>query len=156
MASWKQFVDDAPDLARRVRARFEATAQHVLATRTLTGSPRVSGTEVGFARDEAWIGSASRSGKSMDLRLDPRFVLHSNPGDGTMTSGDVKIDGTARGSSADDARRFGPAGTAEPGEPFRLFWIDLSRVVLTTVDGEEVRTETWRPGAGVQVVERAR
>ena len=42
MASWKQLVDDAPDLAARVRARFEATAQHVLATRTLTGSPRVA------------------------------------------------------------------------------------------------------------------
>ena len=156
MASWKQFVDDAPDLAARVRARFEATSQHVLATRTLTGSPRVSGTEVGFAGDEAWIGSASRSGKSMDLRLDPRFVLHSNPGDGSMTSGDVKIDGTARGSSADDALRIGAAGAEGPGESFRLFWIDLTRVALTTVDGESVRTETWRPGTGVHVHEQVR
>ncbi len=156
MASWKQFVDDAPDLAARVRARFEAAPQHVLATKTLTGAPRVSGTEVGFVGDEAWIGSASRSGKSMDLRLDPRFVLHSNPGDGTMTSGDVKIDGTARSSSAGDAPPIGASGAQGADESFRSFWIDLARVVLTTADGVGVRTETWRPGAGVHVHGQAR
>ena len=154
MASWKQFVDDAPDLAARVRARFEAAPQHVLATKTLTGAPRVSGTEVGFVGDEAWIGSASRSGKSMDLRLDPRFVLHSNPGDGSRTDGDVKVDGTVRSAPKDDPGRSAVLAATGGTEPFQLFWLDLSRVVLTTVEGDATRVETWRPGAGVQVVEQ--
>ena len=105
MASWKQLVDDAPDLAARVRSRFEAAGRHVLATRTLTGSPRVSGTEVGFWQDDVWVGSTSRSGRSMDLLVDPRFVLHSNPGDGSRTDGDVKVDGTVRSAPRDDPDR---------------------------------------------------
>ncbi|MEK8225125.1 hypothetical protein NKG05_01780 [Oerskovia sp. M15] len=117
MVSWKQLADDAPDLAARVRARFEVGEQHVLATRTLTGSPRVSGTQVGFWEDQAWIGSTSRSGKSMDLRVDPRFALHSNPGDGSMSGGDAKVNGTARGPRRTTHARSGSSPT--PTRPSR-------------------------------------
>ncbi|GAA3210828.1 pyridoxamine 5'-phosphate oxidase family protein [Oerskovia jenensis] len=154
MVSWKQLVDDAPDLAARVRARFAAAPSHVLATRTLTGSPRVSGTEVGFWEDDAWIGSTSRSGKSMDLLVDPRCVLHSNPGDGSRADGDVKIDGTVRSAPPGDRRRAEVLAAGGVEEPFQLFWLDLDRVVLTTVEGDLIRVETWRPGSGVHVVEQ--
>lgn len=154
MATWKQLVDDAPDLAARIRSRFEAAPRHVLATRTLTGAPRVSGTGVGFWRDQVWIGWASRSGKSMDLLVDPRFVLHSNPGDGSRVGGDVKVDGTVRSAPKDDPGRAAVLAETGSTEPFQLFWLDVSRVVLTTVAGPTTRVETWRPGAGVQVVEQ--
>ncbi|MFF2624075.1 pyridoxamine 5'-phosphate oxidase family protein [Oerskovia jenensis] len=154
MVSWKQLVDDAPDLAARLRARFAAAPSHVLATRTLTGSPRVSGTEVGFWEDDAWIGSTSRSGKSMDLLVDPRFVLHSNPGDGSRVDGDVKIDGTVRSAPQGDRRRAEALAARGAAEPFQLFWLDLDRVVLTTVEGDTTRVETWRPDSGVHVVEQ--
>jgi hypothetical protein len=155
MASWKQFADDAPDLAARARDRFETAERHVLATRTLTGSPRVSGAEVGFWEDDLWVGSSSRSGRSMDLLVDPRCVLHSNPGDGSRASGDVKVDGVVRSTPTDDGRRADALAAAGRGEPFQLFWLDLARVVVTTVDGAVTRVETWRPGAGTQVVEHA-
>ncbi|MFF3064433.1 hypothetical protein ACFVQ3_07740 [Oerskovia sp. NPDC057915] len=154
MATWKQLVDDAPDLAARVRSRFEAARRHVLATRTLTGSPRVSGTEVGFWEDDVWIGSTSRSGRSMDLLVDPRFVLHSNPGDGSRTDGDVKVDGTVRTAPQDDPGRSAVLAATGGTEPFQLFWLDLSRVELTTVVAGATRVETWRPGAGTDVVEQ--
>jgi hypothetical protein len=154
MASWKQLADDAPDLAARARARFEAADRHVLATRTLTGAPRVSGAEVGFWEDDVWIGSASRSGRSMDLLVDPRLVLHSNPGDGSRVSGDVKIDATVRPSAPDDARKAQVLASTGRSEPFQLFWLDLERVQITTVDESVTRVETWRPGAGAHVVER--
>ncbi|MFE4466330.1 pyridoxamine 5-phosphate oxidase [Oerskovia sp. NPDC056781] len=154
MATWKQLVDDAPDLAARVRSRFEAAGRHVLATRTLTGSPRVSGTEVGFWQDDVWIGSTSRSGRSMDLLVDPRFVLHSNPGDGSRSDGDVKVDGTVRSAPRDDPGRSAVLAETGGAEPFQLFWLDLTRVVLTTVERSVTRVETWRPGTGVDVVEQ--
>ena len=44
--SWTTFSTDAPELADRIRARFEAHLHHVLATIRAYGSPRVSGTEV--------------------------------------------------------------------------------------------------------------
>ncbi|MBE7701442.1 pyridoxamine 5'-phosphate oxidase family protein [Oerskovia sp. Sa1BUA8] len=151
MVPWKHLVDDAPDLAARVRSRFEAAGQHVLATRTLTGSPRVSGTEVGFWGDEVWVGSTSRSGKSMDLLVDPRCVLHSNPGDGSRTQGDVQVDATVRALAKDAPRRAEVLAAAGRTEPFQLFWLDLVRVRLTTVVDDATRVETWRPGTGVHV-----
>lgn len=48
MAAWKQFEDEAPDLAALIWARFEAAETHVLATLRKDGSPRVSGSEVAF------------------------------------------------------------------------------------------------------------
>lgn len=153
MVSWKQLVDDAPDLAARVRGRFEAAPKHVLATRTMLGSPRVSGTEVGFWEDEMWIGSTGRARTSMDLRLDPRLTLHSNPGDGSMADGDAKIDGNARAVPEDVRGALRPEGDAQGAAPVQMFWLDLTRVVLTTRVGHVLRTETWRPGTGVSVTE---
>jgi hypothetical protein len=155
MASWTQFADDAPDLAARARARFDAADRHVLATRTLTGAPRVSGAEVGFWDGDLWVGSTSRSGRSMDLLVDPRCVVHSNPGDGSRARGDVKVDATVRPAAGDDSRREQALAATGRSEPFQLFWLDLDRVVVTTVEGSVTRVETWRAGAGTSIVEQA-
>ncbi|MGW0997260.1 hypothetical protein ACWD5V_29085 [Streptomyces sp. NPDC002523] len=40
MATWKQFEEEAAELAAKVRARFEAHETHVLATIRKDGSPR--------------------------------------------------------------------------------------------------------------------
>ena len=155
MTSWRNLADDAPDLAARVRSRLEAHQHHVLATVTLIGSPRVSGTEVGWWDEHLWMGSMWRSRKALDLRSDPRFALHSNPGDGSMAGGDAKINGTAREVAKDDPQRIALIEKVSPPEPFHLFWLDLSQVVLTSLDGDRLRIETWRPGQGVSVQERS-
>ncbi|HZD38745.1 MAG TPA: pyridoxamine 5'-phosphate oxidase family protein, partial [Actinomycetes bacterium] len=56
MATWEQFTSEAPELAAAVRARFEATKHHVLATVRRDGSPRVSGTEVDFHGPDLIVG----------------------------------------------------------------------------------------------------
>ena len=84
-----------PELALAVRARFEATKHHVLATLRSDGAPRVSGTEVIIGGDVLALGSMWRAVKALDLRRDGRFALHSNPGDGSMEGGDAKVSGTA-------------------------------------------------------------
>ena len=86
MAAWLPGKPVRPRRARRrvaVPARFEATKHHVLATLRADGSPRVSGTEVQFHGVRPTMGMCPGPVKARDLQHDPRFALHSNPGDST-------------------------------------------------------------------------
>lgn len=163
-ASWGEFAVEQPELATAVRARFDATKHHVLATLRADGSPRVSGSEVILHGQVLAIGSMFGAVKAMDLRRDGRFALHANPGDGSMEGGDAKLAGVAvelggqlavglaehLGRDAADGER------AEVPEPFHLFRLDLSQVVLSQVDHERgcMVIRSWWPGRGVVSVDR--
>ena len=155
MATWQQFEEEAPDMAAAVRARLEATKHHVLATLRRDGSPRVSGTEVAIVGGELTAGSMFGAIKAKDLQRDGRFALHANPGDGSMEGGDAKLAGRAAEVVDPGVLARYVAGVAPP-EPFHLFVFDLDEAVLTTLhpDGDRLVIETWRPGKGVQRVER--
>lgn len=163
-ASWGDLEAAEPELAAAVRARFEATKHHVLATLRSDGAPRVSGTEVILHEDGLAIGSMWRAVKALDLRRDGRFALHSNPGDGSMEGGDAKVSGTAvelTGASAVAIvaqldTEVESQERQEVPEPFHLFRLDLSQVVLSEVDHERgcMVVRSWWPDRGVVVVER--
>ncbi|ACZ22368.1 hypothetical protein Sked_24560 [Sanguibacter keddieii DSM 10542] len=87
-------MSDAPALAAVVEARLGASDRHVLATMTVSGAPRVSGSRVDVRDGDLVVPVVLRSPKGTDLLGDPRCVVHSNPGDGSMV-GDVKITGRA-------------------------------------------------------------
>lgn len=162
MATWREFETQAPELAAAVRARFEATKHHVMATLRRDGSPRVSGTEVDFHGDDLTTGSMWEAVKARDLQRDGRFAIHANPGDGSMAGGDAKVAGVAvelgdadkralaRGVPDDDEEHADPPG------PYHLFRLDLHEVVLTSLHpkGDCLVIETWRPGQPVARVER--
>jgi hypothetical protein len=161
MTSWKDFSDDAPELAQLVRGRFEATGLAFVATLRGDGSPRISGVEPLFAMDELWLGMMERSRKGQDLRRDPRLALHAASVDKEMKGGDVKLSGRAVDVGADPALRgryleqFAEAnGYAPTDQPFDLFRVDLSDAVLLRVADDRLVIEWWRPGRGVQRVER--
>lgn len=155
-SDWTTFEHDAPELASAVRARFEATKHHVLATLRSDGAPRVSGTEVIFHGDVLAIGSMWHAVKALDLLRDGRFALHANPGDGSMEGGDAKVVGTAVELTGDAAAPIAAALSIEDDEPFHLFRLDLSQVVLSQVDHERncMVITSWWPERGVVVVER--
>ncbi|WP_026874327.1 pyridoxamine 5'-phosphate oxidase family protein [Jiangella gansuensis] len=152
MATWRQFEDEAPDLARIARAQLTATKHHVLATLRADGAPRVSGTEVHIDGDDLTLGSMLGAMKARDLRRDPRYALHSNPGDGSMTAPDVKI--TGRAVEVDEAALA--AHRAErpdlPSEPFHLFRLEIDDVAVAGLN--DTRTgmliRWWRPGQPVR------
>ena len=146
MASWGRFEQEAPDLAERVAARFQATKHHVLATLRRDGSPRASGTEVEFDGSDIFLGSMGGSVKARDLQRDPRFALHANPGDGSMRGGDAKISGTVEEVVAP---------VSHPGS--HRFRMSIAQVVLTSLhpDGDRLVIETWKPGRPVRRRERA-
>jgi hypothetical protein len=148
-------VEEAPELATAVRARFEATKHHVLATMRRDRSPRLSGTEVEFHGPDLVIGSMWEAVKARDLQRDGRFALHANPGDGSMKGGDAKVSGRAvEVTDPDEVRAFVDA--SQPPEPFHLFRLTLDQVVLTSLspDGQALVIETWHPGAAVVRFER--
>ncbi len=152
-ATWRQFAGEAPELAQAVRARFEATKHHVLATLRRDGSPRVSGTEVQFHSDDLMTGSMWGAVKARDLQRDGRFALHANPGDGSMEGGDAKLSGQAvEVTDPEELRAFIEA--QEPPEPFHLFRLLIGEAVLTSVQGDRLVIESWRPGAPPRRVER--
>ncbi|HEY4021325.1 MAG TPA: pyridoxamine 5'-phosphate oxidase family protein [Pseudonocardiaceae bacterium] len=136
MATWKQFEDEAPELAAEIRARFEAHETHVLATLRKDGSPRVSGSEVDFQGDHLTFGSMPNAVKARDLQRDARFAIHAHP-----ATGDAKITGIAAEVSTGDSHAF---------------VVDLTEAVLTSVDHEagELIIQLWRPGQDIKVTRR--
>ncbi|NED99315.1 pyridoxamine 5'-phosphate oxidase family protein [Phytoactinopolyspora halotolerans] len=155
MATWKQFSVEAPELAAAVRARLEFTKHHVLATLRRGGAPRVSGTEVDFHGDHLTIGSMLNAMKAKDLQRDPRYALHSNPGDGSMEGGDARISGRAVEVPPERFDEYLEHPVNAPGA-FHLFLMEIDDVVLAGLN--ESRTgmliQLWRPGRPVETFER--
>lgn len=151
---WSDVEERDPDFAAAVLARFSAARHHVLATLTADGSPRVSGTEVHRWRGDLTVGSMPGSRKGADLLRDPRSALHAHTGDGSLTGGDAKVAGCAEEvTDADELARY--VADRHPLEPFQLFRLRLTSVVLTEVDGERLRIRTLRPDGVVTTLHRA-
>lgn len=149
MASWSEVEAQAPELAARVRAAFDAAKHKTIATLRADGSPRISGIEAAFVDGELTFGSMPGARKGADLLRDPRFALHSatvDPVEGAEAQwpGEAKVAGTAV-----------PTGEVpQGGDAFRA---DIAEVVHTRLD--EAATllvvEWWTPTGGLQRVERA-
>ncbi|GHE53735.1 pyridoxamine 5'-phosphate oxidase [Streptomyces spiralis] len=154
-AHWESFVTAEPDLARTVEERFRAFTHHVLVTLRKDGSPRTSGLEVDFRRDELWLGMMWDSLKARDLRRDPRFALQANPGEGTgMGGGDVRISGRAI-EVADGPQKSAYTEEVEPPQPFHLFRTELTEVVRTYVEDDKyLVAQVWKPGEPVRTIKR--
>ena len=154
MTTYDEFSQQAPELAAAVRARFEAEKHHVLATLRTDGSPRVSGTEVGFLNGELFLGSMPEARKAHDLQRDARCALHAHTGDGTLAGGDAKVAGRAV-EVTDETTLAAFRGDEQPDGPYHLFLLDLAEAVLTTVADDLLVVQLWRPGQPVQTTRRA-
>ena len=149
MATWHEFEQQAPALASAVRARFAAGKHATLATLRRDGAPRISGTEVEFADGEVVLGSMPGARKAADLRRDPRCALHSptvDPpaDDPSAWPGEAKLAGRARYAGM-------LAGPPE-GDRFEL---ELTEVVLTRVEGDQLVVRSWHEGRGETEVRRS-
>lgn len=156
MSTWQQLVEEEPELAAAVRARFESARHHVLATLRSDGAPRVSGTEVVFRRtpdgEQVLLGSMPGSRKALDLLRDPRMALHAHLGDGSMAGGDAKLSG--RAVAVHDDALLTQLLKGAPGGEGHFFLVEPSSVVLTCVEGDHLLIRLWRPGRGVATMER--
>jgi hypothetical protein len=146
MAAWKAIEEDAPEFARRVRARFDAGTNKTIATLRADGAPRISAIEMKFEEGAVTFGMMGGSRKLADVRRDPRVAVHCPTieppaGDPASWEGDAKLAGIAA--------ETGPVHDPGPGGAFR---IDITEVVLTYVGtpADHLVIETWRPARGWQ------
>ncbi|XTZ18499.1 pyridoxamine 5'-phosphate oxidase family protein [Micromonospora echinospora] len=143
MAWWSDLVDEAPDFAERVRARFAVRKHGTMATLRRDGSPRISGTEFQFEDGDLRVGSMPGALKALDLRRDPRVALHC-PTEDTPEDDPGSWDG--------DAKIAGLAHELPPPEDgSHRFRIELTEVVLTRVGepADHLVIESWHPGRGL-------
>lgn len=159
MARWQEVETEAPELAARVRTRFEAHRHHVLATLRADGSPRLSGLEIRFVGAEVWLGMMGQSHKALDLRRDPRLALHSATVDPEMADGDARISGRAEEES--DPKQFAAVFPTEGGDPSpdgeaHLFRVECTEIVLVTIGNppDHLMIEAWHPDRGVSRTQR--
>jgi hypothetical protein len=158
-ASWQEFVDDAPELARLVADRLTAQEHHVLATLRSDGSPRLNGTNVVFEGADLLVGCMPGTRRAADLRRDQRCALHTSPDLPTMPQGDARLDCVAVELDEDHTRavfqRLADSdGVQQDGEPLDgdLFALRIRSVSVVQVAGEHLDVTTWSPGGGVQVL----
>lgn len=153
--NWAAFEKAEPEFAEAVRARFAQYPHHVLGTLRKDGSPRLAGLNVDIRGGELWLGMMAGSMKARDLQRDPRFALHTNPGEGeTMPDGDVRISGRAvELLDPPELHRYAEE-TGGPSHPFHLFHADLTEVVHIAVDGDDLVVRTWTPARGLHTLRR--
>ncbi|MDF2704943.1 pyridoxamine 5'-phosphate oxidase family protein [Nonomuraea muscovyensis] len=155
MASWQEFERQAPELAKVIRALMDTYQHKVLATLRKDGSPRVSGTEADFRHGELWLGSMRGAVKALDLRRDPRMALHvtsasPDPSDPSSWEGDAKLAGRAVEVTDEEVI----ASFELPGTGSHLFRVELTEVVWTRVEGDDLVIDSWREGVGVRRLRR--
>ena len=137
MAGWREVETEAPELAARARALFDANKHKTLATLRRDGSPRISGIEIEFDEGELWFGSMWRAVKALDLQRDPRFAIHS-ASDGADFQADAKVAGRVEEVSSD-------------GRSHR-FRADVTELVVISLGGDppdHLLIESWHAGRGV-------
>lgn len=141
VSSWDEFAAEAPELAAQVRERFAVRKHATMATLRADGSPRISGTEVAFTDGQLVLGSMPGSRKARDLQRDPRVAIHSPTEDTPEDSPDAW-----RG----EAKVSGRAVEVDAGGGAHTFHVDLTEVVLTRVEANELVIVSWHPGRGVE------
>ena len=152
MVSWGAFESEAPELAALGQERFDKAQLLLVGTLRRDGWPRISPVEPVLVDGELALGMMWRSTKALDLRRDPRLVVHNVVADRNGSDGEFKIYGRAI-EIFDDAPRdaYGKAlferiGWRPEGDEWHLFHIDISHVAYVWFGESKQRIQTWRPG----------
>ncbi len=155
--TWGQLEEQAPDLAERIRSRFESHLHVVMATLRRDGSPRLSGMEAPIRDGHLWLGMMPDSLKVADLRRDPRFSLYSLLDTEELLLGDARIDGRAVAATPAEVDKFiaGHRFPIDNSDIMVLFTAHITRATLTRVEGQELVIETWTRTNGLQEIRRS-
>lgn len=157
--NWAGFEVAAPELAARLRARFEATGLSLMATVRRDGSPRISPVEAFFDDRDLWLGMMHASLKARDLQRDPRLALHSATADKNVAEGDAKVAGRAvEVTDPDGIARFVAVTSAvlggAPPEPFHCFTVDVTEASFLMPAGDHLDIDIWTEGSPPRRIER--
>ncbi len=159
MATWQQFRDEAPELARRADERLDETGLVLVATLRRDGWPRISPVEPIVMDGQLYLGMMPGSMKSRDLRRDNRVLVHSVITDKDGKEGETKIYGTAAEITDPHERErycqalFAKIGWRPEDDALDLWTVDIGHTVWQIFDSDtKQHTEVWTPGAGPTTV----
>ena len=150
MMEWGQIEATVPELAARVRARFESHPHHVLGTLTASGAPRLSGINVFFNDGVLWFGSMHGALKARDLSRDARLSLHSATLSKDLNGGDARVSGVAVPL---DGHRVSDWQPESPGDG-EYFSVVVDHMHVVDVVGEELVITMWDTRRGLRIVNR--
>ena len=152
---WEEFAAACPELAKLGEDRLRARELCLLGTLRRNGHPRISPCEPDFVDGDLMLGMMWRSPKALDLRRDPRCVVHSVVSNRSGEEGDFKLYGRAV-ELHEPERRAAYRATIkaridwEPDEPnFHLFAIDVESAGFV-IFGEERYGLAWDPAQGLR------
>jgi len=156
VASWGEIEAEAPDLAAAAREFLEARTHKTIATLRRDGSPRISGTEATLHGGELWWGSMPNAVKALDLRRDPRFALHSGSEDPPDWAGDTKVAGRAEEMTGERRTNAVESLGWELGDDSHVFRAEIEELSVVRLNEERTKliVESWKPGRGLQRIER--
>lgn len=115
-----------------------------------SGAPRLSGINVFFNEGVLWFGSMPGARKVHDIRRDPRISLYSAPLREDMEGGDVSVSGVAKPLDGNRVMQWKPENPSD-GE---FFHIDVTRLHLVEVVGEQLVITMWDTDNGLRIVNR--
>lgn len=160
MSTWSAVLTAAPELAKKVQARFDAHGLAMLATLRADGYPRLCPVEALFTDETIWLGMMPDSRKALDLVRDPRLSMHNATEDRNVSEGDAKLVGRAvevtDEAEVDRARGIFAAHTGHPPPegPMHLFTVDVREISFLKPAGDHLDIESWREGGEPRLIER--
>jgi hypothetical protein len=142
---WAEFAGAAPELSALGEGLFRETGVCLVGTIRTDGSPRISPCEVILEEGELMLGMIWRSMKALDLRRDPRLVVHSSQCDPQARHGDFKVYGRAIEIPDDGTDPTRP-------RPSHLFSVDIDGAAFIGF-GEDRRALRWDPRHGLTALQ---
>lgn len=144
MASWKEFSQQAPELAAFGAQRLGGDRVAYLATLRPDGSPRVHPVTP-ILGDQLFLFMEPTSPKGKELERDPRYSLHCTVEDSSGGKGEFYVRGSARFSD-DPALRAQAvvAATYEPAERYILFVLSVEFAFMNTYVNGKGKSQSWR------------
>jgi hypothetical protein len=145
LASWAEFEEQAPEMARFGRERFQSGVAY-LGTMRADGGPRVHPVTP-IIGEQLFLFMEPTSPKGKDLLRDPRFTLHCSVEDSDGGGGEFYVRGRAR--LVDDPHVREQAFEASPYAPqehYILFVLSIETAFMNRYLEGKPNIHRWRAG----------
>jgi hypothetical protein len=161
MVAWKEFAQEAPQIAEVFVRRHVATGHLcMLATLRSDGYPRISPMEPRIFDGQLVLVGMPNTLKFRDLVRDPRFSLHTATVDTYVGDGDAKLWGDARNVQDTDLHErfaddlFEESGFDLRGQHFDPFFVaDLAGASSVEFKDGQLTVTVWKPSEEVRTTQ---
>jgi hypothetical protein len=149
MTSWKEFAQQAPELAAFGLARLNGRVAYLGTVRT-DGGARVHPVTP-IIGDQIFLFMEPTSPKGKDLQRDPRYTLHCSVEDSSGGSGEFYVRG--RGTLVNDPairQQAIQVSSYTPAERYVLFVFTVEFAFMNTYGDGKPNTQRWEASGGTR------